>query len=97
MGRIATFLSAFRTRSDEDGNEIELIIADREAILKKYGDKRLLVETMAEKEFEKISKERLTGIRAKVKTDSSGGSSTSKSTKGKALQHQEKDDGERDR
>lgn len=97
MGRIATFLSAFRTKSEEEGNEIELIIADREAILKKYGDKRLLVETMAEKEFEKISKAKLAGIRAEIKTGNSGGASTSKSTRGKISQELEKDDGERDR
>lgn len=97
MGRIATFLSAFRTKSEENGDEIKIIIASRKKILEEYGDKRLLVETMAEKEFEKISKEKLAGIRAKVKTDSSGGASTSKSTRGEALQHQEKDDGERDR
>ena len=78
MGRIATFLSAFTKTKSEEENEIKVIVANREKILKEYGNKMLLVETMAEKEFEKINQ---TGLRAKVKASNNGGASTSKSAK----------------
>ena len=65
IGSFVNVIKALREQSE--GNEIKTIMADREAILKKYGDKRLLGETMAEKEFSRVSKDKGMGIRARIK------------------------------
>ena len=47
IGSFIDVINAFSSKSE--GNEIRTIVANRESILKKYGDKRLLAKTMAEK------------------------------------------------
>ena len=75
IGSFIDVINAFSSKSE--GNEIRTIVANRESILKKYGDKRLLTKTMAEKEFERVSKDKEpAGIRARIK--SSGGSNGGK-------------------
>lgn len=75
IGSFIDVINAFSSKSE--GNEIRTIVANRESILKKYGDKRLLAKTMAEKEFERVSKDKEpTGIRARIKP--SGGANGGK-------------------
>ena len=70
LGSLIDFAKSFGGHSE--GNERNTLFASREKILKQYGDKRLLVETMAEKEFERISKDKTpTSIRARIKTSGS--------------------------
>ena len=75
IGSFIDVINAFSSKSE--GNEIRTIVDNRESILKKYGDKRLLVKTMSEKEFERVSNDKEpTGIRARIK--SSGGANGGK-------------------
>ena len=70
---LGSFIDVIKSlRQQSEGNERNTLFASREKILKQYGDKRLLVETMAEKEFERISKDKATtSIRTRIKTSSS--------------------------
>ena len=70
LGSIRDVIKSLRQQSE--GNERNTLFASREKILKQYGDERLLAKTMAEKEFERISKDKATtSIRARIKTSGS--------------------------
>ena len=75
LGSLIDFAKSFGGYSE--GSERNILLASREKILKEYGDKRLLVEVMPEKEFDKIlNAKNPTDIRTRIKT--SGGSNGGK-------------------